>query len=67
MEEVTDLGNASHPTLEPANPESLKLARAVSRGQIVLLSSHFERYIHSLNEELGHVDKLLNQSLAAAI
>ncbi len=43
---------ASHPTLEPRAPESLKLARAVGRGQIVLLSSHFERYIYSLNEEL---------------
>jgi hypothetical protein len=52
MAEVADLGKASHPTLGPRAPESLTLARAVGRGQIVLLSSHFERYIHSLNEEL---------------
>jgi hypothetical protein len=30
----------------------LNLARAVGRGQIVLLSSHFERYIYAINEEL---------------
>jgi hypothetical protein len=30
----------------------LSLARAVGRGQIVLLSSHFERYIYAVNEEL---------------
>ncbi len=52
LEEVTDLGRGSHPTLGPKEPESLKLARAIGRGQIVLLSSHFERYIYSLNEEL---------------
>jgi hypothetical protein len=52
LEEVTDLGRASHPALGPKEPESLKLARAIGRGQIVLLSSHFERYIYSLNEEL---------------
>ena len=52
MDEVVDLGKASHPTLEARASESLKLARAVGRAQIVLLSSHFERYIYSLNEEL---------------
>ncbi len=36
LEEVTDLGRASHPTLGPKEPESLKLARAIGRGQIVL-------------------------------
>jgi hypothetical protein len=46
------LGRASHPSLAPRRPDSLKLARAIGRGQIVLLSSHFERYIYSLNEEL---------------
>ena len=52
MDEVVDLGKASHPTLEARASESLKLARAVGRAQIVLLSSHFERYIYSLDEEL---------------
>ena len=52
LAEVSDLGAASHPTLGPNSPKSLKLARAVGRGQAVLLSSHFERYIYSLNEEL---------------
>ena len=52
LDEIRDLGTASHPTLDRDAPESLKLARAVGRGQAVLLSSHFERYIYSLNEEL---------------
>lgn len=52
LDEVTELGKASHPTLGRNAPESLRLARAVGRGQVVLLSSHFERYIYSLNEEL---------------
>jgi hypothetical protein len=52
LEEVKQLGKASHPTLGPNSPASLTLARAVGRGQIVLLSSHFERYIYSINEEL---------------
>lgn len=52
LDEITHLGKASHPTLGPHAPESLDLARAVGRGQIVLLSSHFERYIYAVNEEL---------------
>jgi hypothetical protein len=52
LDEVGHLGNASHPTLTPNAPESLSLARAVGRGQIVLLSSHFERYFYAVNEEL---------------
>jgi hypothetical protein len=46
------LGKASHPEPGPKDPESLRLARAVGRGQIVLLCSHFERYIYAINEEL---------------
>jgi hypothetical protein len=61
LDEVSELGKASHPTLGPKAPESLRLARAVGRGQVVLLSSHFERYIYSLNEEL--VGFLNNQNL----
>ncbi|WP_407193661.1 HEPN domain-containing protein [Bradyrhizobium sp. STM 3566] len=64
MDEVIDLGKASHPTLGPRAPESLRLARAVGRGQAVLLSSHFERYIYSLNEEL--VAFLNRQNLSGA-
>lgn len=52
LDEVSQLGAASHPTLGPRAPLSLSLARAVGRGQIVLLSSHFERYIYAVNEEL---------------
>jgi RiboL-PSP-HEPN len=52
LEEVNHLGTASHPTLAPSALESLSLARAVGRGQIVLLSSHFERYFYAVNEEL---------------
>lgn len=49
--EVAELEEASHPSLGPTDPGSLRLARAVGRGQIVLLSSHFERYIYAINEE----------------
>lgn len=52
IDEVGVLGTASHPSLAPSDPQSLKIARAIGRGQIVLLSSHFERYIYALNEEL---------------
>lgn len=52
IEEVDALGSASHPSLASNDPGSLRIARAVGRGQIVLLSSHFERYIYALNEEL---------------
>jgi hypothetical protein len=52
LQEVSQLGEASHPTLGSREPQSLGLARALGRGQIVLLSSHFERYIYALNEEL---------------
>jgi hypothetical protein len=34
-----------------ATEVSLRVARAVSRAQIVLLSSHFERYLYTVNEE----------------
>ena len=52
LTEVRELGRASHPTLGPEAPQSLSLARALGRGQIVLLSAHFERYIYALNEEV---------------
>jgi hypothetical protein len=31
--------------------DSLRIARAVGRAQVVLLSSHFERYFYAVNEE----------------
>ena len=52
LDEIDALGTASHPSLARTDPGSLRIARAVGRGQIVLLSSHFERYIYALNEEL---------------
>ena len=52
IDEIDALGTASHPSLAPDDPASLRIARAIGRGQIVLLSSHFERYIYALNEEL---------------
>lgn len=52
IDEIDALGSASHPSLGPNHPGSLRIARAIGRGQIVLLSSHFERYIYALNEEL---------------
>jgi len=52
LDEVTDLGKASHPHFGPKAPESLRVARAIARAQIVLLSSHLERYIYAVNEEV---------------
>ena len=52
IEEIEVLGTASHPSLAVNRANSLRIARAVGRGQIVLLSAHFERYIYALNEEL---------------
>src|SRR5215211_3731370 len=51
LDEVIDLGSASRPLVFPTS-EALRLARAIGRGQIVLLSSHFERYFYAANEEL---------------
>jgi hypothetical protein len=46
-------------TLEKANPSPIgaapqqpEITRVIGRASVVLLSSHYERYIHSLNEEL---------------
>jgi hypothetical protein len=51
-DEISDLGGASHPSLQPSKADSLRVARAIGRGQVVLLSSHFERYFYAVNEEL---------------
>jgi hypothetical protein len=50
LEEVRDLGRAARPSLSE-RIESLRIARAVGRAQVVLLSSHFERYFYAVNEE----------------
>jgi len=52
IDEIEALGTASRPSLTVNRVDSLRMARAVGRGQIVLLSAHFERYIYALNEEL---------------
>ena len=52
IDEIDALGAASRPSLSINTASSLRIARAIGRGQIVLLSSHFERYIYALNEEL---------------
>jgi len=53
------------PDLRPAEPTVLNMptvlrqARAVGRAQAVLLSSHFERYFHAVNEEaVGHANRI---------
>jgi hypothetical protein len=48
--EVRDLGRVARPSLSERT-ESLRIARAVGRAQVVLLSSHFERYFYAVNEE----------------
>jgi len=48
--EVRDLGRVARPSLSERT-DSLRIARAVGRAQVVLLSSHFERYFYAVNEE----------------
>ena len=50
VKEVSDLARADRSSLI-ATPASLRLARAVGRARVVLLSSHFERYLRAVNEE----------------
>jgi hypothetical protein len=50
LAEIVDLRRADEST-DGASSATLKLARAVGRSQVVLLSSHFERYLHAVNEE----------------
>jgi hypothetical protein len=57
------MGLAEIKALQRANPSprqgsGLKkpdVVRAIGRSEVVLLSSHFERYIYGLNEEAVHV------------
>lgn len=50
LKEVSDLRRADRSNVA-ASPSTLRLARAVARAQVVLMSSHFERYFYSMNEE----------------
>lgn len=56
--EVDELQRADPTPLgaAPANPE---IARVIGRASVVLLSSHFERYIYAINEE---ATQLLNEA-----
>lgn len=59
--------------LQKSNPSPTSLSRfgrpevkrAIGRAQVVLLSSHFERYMYDLNEEA--VDYLLSVSIKSAL
>ncbi len=50
VQEVSDLQQAD-PTLPGGPPIDSTRTRVVGRACVVLLSSHFERYIYSINEE----------------
>ena len=50
IREVRDLERGD-PTPRGGAPRDPALARVVGRASVVLLSSHFERYIYSVNEE----------------
>ncbi len=56
--EIRDLLSAA-PRTKALNPSDLALVRALGRSSVVLLSSHFERYFHAVNEE---VIEYLNRS-----
>ena len=49
--EIRDLAVVARPySLRPAGP-NLNVLRVIGRAQVVLLSSHFERYFYAVNEE----------------
>jgi hypothetical protein len=50
IEEVVSLQSAN-PSPSGATPQDPGVTRAVGRASVVLLVSHYERYVHSLNEE----------------
>ncbi len=50
IEEVRDLQTAN-PTPPGGLPDRPRVVRAINRASVVLLSSHLERYLRSLNEE----------------
>jgi hypothetical protein len=51
LDEIDDLAQAGRPGPGTSAPTKLKLERALGRARVVLLSSHFERYIYAVNEE----------------
>src|SRR5215472_1056485 len=63
LDEVRDLGRVARPSLSE-RAQSLRVARAVGRAQVVLLSSHFERYFYAVNEEA--VDFVNSKNISAA-
>lgn len=54
LNEVSELGDVVDPVLFGGR-RSLAIARAVGRAQVVLLYSHFERYVYAINEEAVEV------------
>ncbi|WP_320671884.1 HEPN domain-containing protein [Patulibacter defluvii] len=48
--EIQDLERAD-PTPSGGTPADSRVARAVGRASVVLLTSHFERYVYAANEE----------------
>jgi hypothetical protein len=50
LEEVRELQEAD-PTAPGEIPGNPRVSRVVGRASVILLSSHFERYIYSINEE----------------
>jgi hypothetical protein len=62
--EVRDLGRVARPSLSERTG-SLRIARAVGRAQVVLLSSHFERYFYAVNEEA--VDFVNSKDISPAV
>jgi hypothetical protein len=52
LEEIADLESAN-PTPAGAVPRRPQITRVIGRASVVLLSSHFERYIYRVNEEVA--------------
>jgi len=51
LTEVSELSGVAGDSVKANQATSLRTLRVAGRSQVVLLSSHFERYIYSVNEE----------------
>jgi hypothetical protein len=70
LEEIADLALVARPSLRQGAGSSLRIARAAGRAQVVLLSSHFERYFYTVNEEAVtflNAKGLLSSALPASL
>jgi len=64
LREIDALQKANPTPQEGSGLRRPEIVRAIGRSEVVLLSSHFERYLYALNEEA--VEKLCGSSIPAS-